>query len=64
MASGKCVPRPSSCPRLWAPQCCCDGKTYANDCERLRAGAAFSHKGECKKDRRRGFPFEVGPVWP
>jgi hypothetical protein len=48
--AGKCVPEPESCPRLWAPVCSCEGKTYANDCERLKAGAVLAHAGECKPD--------------
>jgi hypothetical protein len=47
---GKCVAEPESCPRLWAPVCGCDGKTYANDCERLKVGAVLAHPGECKPD--------------
>ncbi len=47
-AGGTCVPAPPAvCPRLWAPECGCDGRTYANECLRLRAGAALDHVGEC-----------------
>ena len=46
-ASGTCVLRPSLCMPLWAPVCGCDGVTYGNDCERLAAGAALDHEGEC-----------------
>jgi hypothetical protein len=46
-ATGACVFAPLRCPRLWAPVCGCDGMTYANDCERLRAGTGWGHDGAC-----------------
>lgn len=42
---GVCVPTPASCPTDGKPRCTCAGetdpygRTYANECERLRAGA-------------------------
>lgn len=45
---GVCKPRPEACPEIYKPVCSCDGKTYGNDCERLRAGAQKAHDGECK----------------
>ncbi len=44
---GSCVPSPGVCPDTWDPVCGCDGETYANDCERLRAGVAKDHHGAC-----------------
>lgn len=47
---GICRPRPEACPRDFRPVCGCDGKTYPNDCERLKAGAQKAHDGECRRD--------------
>jgi hypothetical protein len=46
-ATGTCVSRPGPCPLVWAPVCGCDRVTYGNDCERLAAGVALDHLGEC-----------------
>ncbi len=46
---GVCKPRPTECVSgVWAPQCGCDGVTYANECERLLAGARLAHLGSCE----------------
>lgn len=45
---GTCMPRPDACIAIFAPVCGCDGTTYGNDCERLRAGVALDHDGECR----------------
>lgn len=44
---GTCVKRPTVCKQDVRPVCGCDGKTYNNDCERLRKGVALDHKGNC-----------------
>jgi len=44
---GVCVTRPDSCTTTYAPVCGCDGKTYLNDCERLRVSVALNHPGAC-----------------
>ncbi|MBM4318820.1 MAG: hypothetical protein FJ125_02425, partial [Deltaproteobacteria bacterium] len=36
---GICVALPESCPEVHVPVCSCDGRLFANDCERIRAGA-------------------------
>lgn len=46
--AGTCVPWPERCPLFFDPVCGCDGVTYGNDCERIRAGAVLAHKGACK----------------
>lgn len=47
--AGKCVKVPDTCPPKKGPRVCgCDDKTYANECELLKAGAREAHKGACK----------------
>ncbi len=47
--SGICVKEPQVCPKLHAPVCGCDGKTYPNQCELLKAGVHEEKKGKCGK---------------
>jgi hypothetical protein len=44
---GTCARVPRFCPRIYRPVCGCDGKTYANDCERMRARVSKNHDGKC-----------------
>ena len=45
--AGECVEVPDACITLWDPVCGCDGRTYGNDCERIRARVALAHEGSC-----------------
>jgi hypothetical protein len=49
-APGKCDKAPSFCMRVSRPVCGCNGKTYANDCERQRVRVQLDHAGACKKE--------------
>jgi hypothetical protein len=49
-APGKCEKAPTFCMRVSRPVCGCNGKTYANDCERQRVKVQLDHAGACKKE--------------
>jgi hypothetical protein len=49
-AAGKCEKAPAFCMRVSRPVCGCNGKTYANDCERRRVKVQLDHDGACKKE--------------
>jgi hypothetical protein len=49
-APGKCDKAPAFCMRVSRPVCGCNGKTYANDCERQRVKVQLDHTGACKKE--------------
>jgi len=45
--AGVCVKVPAECSKKKAPVCGCDGKTYDNLCELLKAGAREEKRGAC-----------------
>ena len=44
---GTCVKVRQLCFQLYRPVCGCNGKTYSNDCHRIRAKVAKKHDGKC-----------------
>lgn len=44
---GVCKPLGELCNQVYVPVCGCDGKTYANDCERVQAQVQLAHDGAC-----------------
>lgn len=48
-AAGTCDKAPAFCMRVSRPVCGCNGKTYANDCERQKAKVQLDHIGACPK---------------
>ena len=45
--AGTCVAVPSTCPERGPKVCGCDGITYANECELLKAGVRQAKQGDC-----------------
>lgn len=53
-AVGKCVDLPKTCTDVSTPECGCDGKTYQNECQRVKTGVALNHAGACKGSKDGG----------
>ena len=45
---GHCMAKPAACPRIVAPVCGCDGKTYNNGCEAATSLTGVKDNGACK----------------
>jgi hypothetical protein len=45
--AGVCVAVPETCPKQGPPVCGCNGQTYANECELLKAGVRPEKRGAC-----------------
>jgi len=46
--TGRCVRVPEACAMIWEPVCGCNGRTYSNDCERVKAQTQKAHDGPCQ----------------
>jgi hypothetical protein len=51
---GKCVAVPETCPQQGPRICGCDGKTYTNECELLKAGVRPDRQGACGAKPKKG----------
>ncbi len=49
-AAGTCDKAPAFCMQIYRPVCGCNGKTYANDCERQKARVQLDYAGACPKE--------------
>lgn len=47
-ATGTCVRIPTVCGQYVRPVCGCNGMTYGNDCERIKATEQKAHNGRCR----------------
>ena len=51
---GTCVAVPETCPKQGPRVCGCDGKTYTNECELLKAGVRQDRQGACGANKQDG----------
>jgi len=51
-AAGQCDKAPAFCMQIHRPVCGCNGKTYANDCERQKAKVQLDYVGACPKETK------------
>ena len=49
-AAGQCDKAPAFCMQIHRPVCGCNGKTYANDCERQKVRVQLDYIGACPKE--------------
>lgn len=59
--AGKCDKAPAFCMQIYRPVCGCNGKTYANDCERQKARVQLDYVGACPKEPKAKEPKAVTP---
>lgn len=60
-APGTCDKAPAFCMQIHRPVCGCNGKTYANDCERQKAKVQLDHVGACPKPPKEDEPKAAKP---
>lgn len=60
-AAGQCNKAPAFCMQIYRPVCGCNGKTYANDCERQKARVQLDYVGACPKEPKAKEPKAVTP---
>lgn len=60
-AAGQCDKAPAFCMQIYRPVCGCNGKTYANDCERQKARVQLDYVGACPKEPKAKEPKAAAP---
>ncbi|HEX7789893.1 MAG TPA: hypothetical protein VF467_05120 [Afipia sp.] len=60
-AAGQCNKAPAFCMQIHRPVCGCNGKTYANDCERQKAKVQLDYVGACPKEPKANEPKSTAP---